>query len=309
MNTIPRFKGKIESDTDPGVFYVVDMVEDLWVCTCPAKIAKGENYACKHILRFQAAIKVALNERAKDTAPKKLRSALKKHGTLEKPLVVGEHYDFGKDMRFGRVTSILGGIKDPSGLIKWAARMAATALKTDPEMSIEEASFAPFHFRNKKAKIGTHIHTFVELAHSGKKADVKKLSHDEQPYAYAFLNWINLTGRENITTIAAEMPVYSIKHKYSGTFDWLLKMNDKIVLIDIKTSKYVDQDYALQLVAYKNALIEMDIIDHIDTMAVLHLKPDGTFSFQEMDVDINVFLAALTIWSWRNEIKNGGSNE
>lgn len=311
---IPRLKIKVRSDETPDLFYTVDMYNDQWECTCPARQARGSGYFCKHILRCEKVIDGYLGERAKDTAPKKLRQAARAHGTEEKPLVVADTYDFGPKLIFPRVTSILSECKNPNSLTKWAARTAAKAIKTDPMLSIEEAELAPFHFRGDKAKIGTNVHKFVELFNAGKKAEkhIEEMEPVERPYAYAFLDWLNTFGPGNIVTLDAERSIFSKKHKYAGKFDWLVAMNmtDKKKgvqnwLLDIKTSKWIFDEVGLQLVAYKTAILEMKLIDKIDGMAIIHLKPDGTFSFIQCDEPLDPFLAMREVWAWRNTLKTG----
>lgn len=311
---IPRLKIKVRSDETPDVFYMVDMFDNQWECTCPARQTRGSGYFCKHILRCEKLVNGYLGEKAKDTAPKKLRQAARAHGTEEKPLVVADTYDFGPKLVFPRVTSIISECKNPNSLIKWAGRTAATALKTDPMLSIEEAELAPFHFRSAKAKIGTNVHTFVELYNSGKKAEqhIKDMPVAEQPYAEAFMNWLDTFGRENITTLDQERAVFSRKHKYAGKFDWLVALNMTTKkagvqnwLLDIKTSKWVFEEFGLQLRAYKEAILEMKLIDIIHGMAIIHLKPDGTFAFIEVDEPLEPFLAMREVWAWRNARKTG----
>jgi len=56
--------------------------------------------------------------------------------------------------------------------------------------------------------------------------------------------------------ISAEDFVWSDEHKYAGTADLVVKMNDEIWLLDIKTSNSVHKSFDLQLAAYAKGLDE-----------------------------------------------------
>lgn len=58
-------------------------------------------------------------------------------------------------------------------------------------------------------------------------------------------------------SVVGQKVVYSMEHKYIGTFDRLLLVDDKLVLSDWKATNYLDYPYMMQLEAYYRALTEM----------------------------------------------------
>ena len=71
--------------------------------------------------------------------------------------------------------------------------------------------------------------------------------------------------------ISTEEFVWSDKHKYAGTADLVVKMNDKIWLLDLKTSNSIHKSYDLQLASYAKALEESKDIK-IERTGIIWLK-------------------------------------
>jgi len=89
-------------------------------------------------------------------------------------------------------------------------------------------------------------------------------------------------------THAVEQIVYSKKHKYIGTFDSILSMNNTMYLCDLKTTNAsreapqgVYADNFIQLGAYYTAYEEMRaardmILPPIDDLMILSCRKDGS---------------------------------
>ena len=71
--------------------------------------------------------------------------------------------------------------------------------------------------------------------------------------------------------ISAEDFVWSDEHRYAGTADLVVKMNDETWLLDIKTSNSIHKSYDLQLASYAKALGESKGIK-IDRTGIIWLK-------------------------------------
>ena len=71
--------------------------------------------------------------------------------------------------------------------------------------------------------------------------------------------------------IATEEFTFSDQHKYAGTADLVVKMNDQIWLLDVKTSNNLHRSYDLQLAAYAKAWEEM-FGQKIERTGILWLK-------------------------------------
>jgi predicted RecB family nuclease len=59
--------------------------------------------------------------------------------------------------------------------------------------------------------------------------------------------------------IVTEYHLFSDNHEYAGTADLVVKINDKVWLLDIKTSNSLHTSYGLQLAAYAMAWNETHI--------------------------------------------------
>jgi hypothetical protein len=71
--------------------------------------------------------------------------------------------------------------------------------------------------------------------------------------------------------ISAEDFVWSDEHEYAGTADLVVKMNDQVWLLDIKTSNSIHKSYDLQLASYAKALEESKGVK-IDRTGIVWLK-------------------------------------
>jgi len=71
--------------------------------------------------------------------------------------------------------------------------------------------------------------------------------------------------------IATEYHLFSDNHEYAGTNDIVCRLNDKLWLIDIKTSNSLHTSYDLQLAAYAKAWNETHN-EHIEETGILWLK-------------------------------------
>ena len=71
--------------------------------------------------------------------------------------------------------------------------------------------------------------------------------------------------------ISTEAFVFSDKHKYAGTADLLIELDNEIWLLDLKTSNSIHKSFDLQLAAYAKAIEEQQDIK-IQHTGVLWLK-------------------------------------
>lgn len=158
------------------------------------------------------------------------------------------------------------------------------------------------------ADIGTGVHRACEIWNKGGTPDVTSaLMPMYKAYQDWFLNTVDLTI-EPFT----EMVVYSKRYRYAGTLDLCTKIKGDTSrsVIDLKTSKAFWPAMALQLAAYREALIDMghevnrrltirvDKLIEVEGMAKLQIK-----EYTNHNKDFNAFLCALNLWRYYN---NGG---
>lgn len=183
------------------------------------------------------------------------------------------------------VTTILsGGIPKPA-LPHWYAKMAAEYVRKhfhdlDPDAPdfVKTVAKAPEMDRDKAAARGTDIHNAgEELATTG---EVQVTAHAAEVQHYA--DWLH---EWEIKPLLIERPVFSREPRFAGTFDMIATSrfinNGNPTMFDLKTSRSVYGDTALQVAAYTMAdkYIDKDggdkLLPHITYAAVVHIRADG----------------------------------
>ena len=187
------------------------------------------------------------------------------------PEVINSDYIFN-GVAVPRVTAILSDMLHEDGLMGWSNYIGLVKRQKYKDV-LDEAA-------NK----GTYVHNAIEeyLQNGG------QLNSNEVPDAYrdqvytawtSFLCWWDLISRFNkVEILMQEQPL--VCEYYGGTLDLLLKINEKVVLVDFKTSNHLSYKYLIQLSAYKHMLKQ---IHNIDVDAVLVLRLDkNVCDFEEI---------------------------
>jgi len=203
----------------------------------------------------------------------------------------------------GVTTLIGGGIPKPA-LVRWAPKVVAEwvadpanrekleqLLAGDPETAVRELKELPTKERDAAGVRGTAVHALAETLHNtGEAPDVPEdLIGYVEGYA-AFLDEFQ------ITAVLTERPVGNRTDWWAGTFDLfatsplLMSAEDiaagKVVQIDLKTSKGVYGETALQTAAYSEGEFYMDEngdeqpLPEVVATYVAHVTPDGTHLYQ-----------------------------
>lgn len=168
------------------------------------------------------------------------------------------------------VTTLIGGGVPKEMLIPWAAEMAGEWAiahieqlpNMDPNEALREMKYAWRKKRDDAGATGTAVHKLAEqLSRTGEvDADADLISYVEG-FAQFLDDW-------QITPVLLERPCGNRTHHYAGTFDMyatspLLMTLEEIaagwlIQIDLKTSKGVYGETALQLAAYSRAEFYID---------------------------------------------------
>ena len=119
------------------------------------------------------------------------------------------------------------------------------------------------------------VHSLIE-AWKHTQTEIDSLPDQYRGYIKAFYQWTKDYKIDKI--IAHEKQVRSDKYGYAGTLDLLVKSNNNIILVDIKTGKGIYETYHMQVSAYKQALSEMGT--NVDGAAILLLRPTGTYTYE-----------------------------
>lgn len=167
-----------------------------------------------------------------------------------------------------RVTEILSKMIHRDNLMYWANSLGFKGLRYKDVL-------------NNAADIGTIAHAAIEKFLKNKLESV-----DNIPFL-GFISWYNIVTQD----IGLPIEVIFVEHKltckwFGGTMDALLKIGNKLYLIDFKTSNHVTFNYFLQLAAYRFMLKEKENID-IDGVIVLQLDKTAP-GFNEYLLDFSI---------------------
>jgi hypothetical protein len=114
------------------------------------------------------------------------------------------------------------------------------------------------HIRDEAGKRGSVVHNLTERYDAGE--EVTFLSANGFP-EFKMLEWamferyVDFTNSHNPEILMMEEHFASSELGYAGTIDRIIKLNDKKILMDIKTSNNLHNSYWLQLAAYFKLLL------------------------------------------------------
>ena len=148
----------------------------------------------------------------------------------------------------------LGWSKQP--LLMWTRKHC---LKGDDSMAIMKEA----------GRIGTLAHKMIEEFTKGGVVNLDGYTPNEISQAktayYGFYNWF---ANNNVNFRETEMKLVSEKYGFGGTFDAVAIVNEKLVLIDFKSSNAVHDEFLIQLAAYRQLWNE-----HIDQKYTVENTP------------------------------------
>jgi hypothetical protein len=203
------------------------------------------------------------------------------------------------------VTTILD-VLDKPALRQWSANCACNYIKENYYDKIHrdilyellnEAKYAYKNVSKEALDIGSTVHKMIEdYIKTGK--DQNSDNEKVQNGFLAFLEW----EKENIKKwIKSEHEVYNFDIGYAGTLDAIAELkNNKIYVIDFKSSKGFYDGYDMQIAAYRMSVKDIDIYG-IDGMGVLRLdKETGMPEFKDYskcyDQKAHAFIALVDYW-------------
>tara|TARA_Y100001937_G_C7075502_1_gene310410 strand:+ start:396 stop:1142 length:747 start_codon:yes stop_codon:yes gene_type:complete len=229
--------------------------------------------------------------------------------TLENGIVLSYHDDkhmyYVNDKKVESVTGICQrGVPKPQ-LINWLVNTPMNEVKRlinekldmgeQLDRAMLERIFAtakkkPDTFKDEGALVGSVVHGLIEDYLNNKKIPTQSDKAVVNCWNL-FLDWWN---KQEYKPVAIEKKIYSPKYKYAGTLDLVVKdKNNKLVLIDIKTSNHVTFDYFLQLNAYKSAY-EEETAKKISSAFVVRLpKKDSNIEIKQIPLNKKLFNAFL----------------
>lgn len=122
-----------------------------------------------------------------------------------------------------------------------------------------------------------------------------ELSVEEYEAVMSFHAWYMEVNPE---ILGVEEVVYSEEHDYAGTMDLLVRIDNQVWVVDLKTSQQVWPEHELQVSAYRHT--EQGKSHAGAILQVGYKKNKKRFKFTEVDDKFDLFLAARSIWSAEN---------
>lgn len=197
----------------------------------------------------------------------------------------GHGYKDATGRKVPGVTTILSNGLPKPALVRWAANTAAEyavnnwdALASQPVSDrLNAIKDAPNASKNAAALRGTKLHDAAQQLQETGTVDVDP---EQLPLVE---NYLRFTDEWALQAEHVESAVYSVLHGYAGTLDLIGTLTDgRRWLLDLKTSKGVYGDMALQLAAYRYAQYlspggDTDDIPmpQVDAVGIVHVRADG----------------------------------
>lgn len=209
-------------------------------------------------------------------------------------------------------TVIKGGIPKPL-LVPWAARMAAehacanwARLSQLPTAQrIAEIKSAHDIYRERTSIVGDTVHNLIDCWSTNQP--YPQFTKEVDQYANRFIDFM-LDKRPEF--IENEVTLWSEKHGYAGTADFIAKIDGRTVLGDVKTGRNVYPEVGLQLSALANTDFILredgreDPLPEFDGLVALHVRPRSwnLIVVSQADECFKAFLAAKQIMEWERNI-------
>lgn len=201
------------------------------------------------------------------------------------------------DKEYPSTTKILGEVLAKPALLYWYGREATRIALKNPELNEKEV-MAELQLKVKtSADRGHKVHEFIQAFSSAKEP-----TDDIKPYIEAFWSWWKTHSPQ---VIYQEIECFSELYNYACRLDWVGRINDRVWIIDFKTSAdgTLYQEVGLQLASNRQALLEEKGIS-VDAIGAVGLASTGEFVFKEMNDTIEDFLNVKRVWEWMKRKKS-----
>jgi hypothetical protein len=139
---------------------------------------------------------------------------------------------------------------------------------------LKQVGYASEYIVKKAAEEGTQVHNLCEDYLKGEECSFLN-SYGNPSYPphvwQMFLNFVDFWETYKPTLIETEVHLFSDNLKVAGTCDLIIELNDKLWLLDIKTSNHLQTTYDLQTAVYGQCYKECFNKD-VDHYGILWLK-------------------------------------
>jgi hypothetical protein len=164
---------------------------------------------------------------------------------------------------------------DPSALIHWAWNLGTEGKDYRKE-------------RDKAADIGTIAHFMCEAFLNGFVCDLSDYKQEDIDRALVcYTKFVDWWEAEGLSVVATETQLVHEGMRYGGTIDLVAKdKEDKLCLIDLKTSKRISDGYVRQIAGYTD-LWNVNRLERIQRWSIVRIgkEEEGDFQIEWYDED------------------------
>lgn len=152
------------------------------------------------------------------------------------------------------------------------------------------------------AELGSLVHDLCHVINTGQ--DLDAVPEGLSGIIQAYRDWLKAAVKE---IVRAEDILVSRRYEYAGRCDLIAIMKGDRThpsIIDIKTSKIIYPDTALQLAGYQQAATEMELRPNRRLILQLDKITYGKFKvveYRDHQEDLRMFLYALELWRYFNK--------
>jgi hypothetical protein len=190
-------------------------------------------------------------------------------------------------------TTVLALLAKPA-LIKWANNLGLQGIDSSK-------------YVDATAQIGTCAHLLVQCHLSGEEPDLSAFSPDTISQAEnSLISFYEWEKSHTIKPILLEKALVSERYRFGGSLDLYGEIDGKFWLCDLKTGKGIYDEYAIQLSAYRQLLLENGY--RVDGCRIIRIGRDATEGFEDrvygsnaMDKQFEIFRRLVEIYWLKKE--------
>lgn len=214
------------------------------------------------------------------------------------------------------VTTLLKGYPKPA-LVYWSAKTVAEYVADNPDAveslrtmgrgpMVAALKDIPWQKRDDAAMRGTEVHTLGEAVIHGDEVDVPDR---HAALVQGYVDWLDAN---NVEPMHVELVVANRTHWYCGKLDLIARIDGEVWLLDLKTSRGVYGEMAMQLLAYGNAEVFLGPdgpdderpMPQIDRYGVLHIEDGLTTLYPVKPEDHAAAFKDFLHAAWNHRAKN-----
>lgn len=156
--------------------------------------------------------------------------------------------------------------------------------------------------------LGKQVHLWIEQYIAGENPDMPEEANTVR-MIQSFLKW---EQDHNVKWVVSELLVASLQHEFAGTLDAVALVDEKLVLMDFKTSSQISEEYYLQTAGYQICTDEMGI--PIAERSILRIPKEKKDDLEYVIVptpyefDKETFLHLREVHRWNVYIANRTKN-